>query len=161
MLLNRNTVSDHNDVSPRVALRQLHVQGVHDLYRNQPVHEQHIPVHHERRSVHSSLSPDRGSSTANPFRIASGVCRRLDRLRSRDDPDLHVHDADSHRQRSVVQHHVARTRLKQGPDLVHAVLVRARLRHAAHSDLRVLLPRHPQAEDRRTEEQVQGEEALA
>lgn len=45
---NRYTVPRHNDEPTQLDIREDNVQSVHDHNKYQSVHQQHIPVHHER-----------------------------------------------------------------------------------------------------------------
>jgi len=138
----RYTVPDRHHVHGVLAVRQRHVQGVHDHHQRQPVHQQHIPDDHERRPVHSHMPSDIVVQGAHSVRVQDRVGDRVDVQHHTDDTGNHVRQHDGQGQRQELQHHMAGERAVQRADSVHALLVRARVRHSAHAHIRLLHTGH-------------------
>lgn len=137
-----HTVPDRHHVHGVLAVRQRHVQGVHDHDQRQPVHQQHIPDDHERRPVHSHMPSDIVVQGAHRIRVQNRLGHRMDVQHHTHDTGHHVRQHHGQGQRHELQHHMARERPVQRADGVHALLVRPRIRYTANAHIRLLHTGH-------------------
>lgn len=155
-------------------LRRDDVSHLPGADQHQPVHQQHLPLRDERRPIHRRLPSDFVAQMAHSDDIQDRVRDGVDVQRDPHDTDPQKRapsaQAGNERQKQLrnrlagEQYVNQRHRQRRGQRLsldLHHVHVRLQLRRAVVSDPHLLLPGHPEAEDRRTAEQVQGEEAIA
>lgn len=156
---NRYTVPRHNDESTQLDIREDNVQGLHDHNKYQPVHQQHIPLHHERGSLHRRLPSDLLAENSDAVHFEGGLADGLGDQRSLHDTYISVRERYGIRERDQLQHILAQR--SRRPHHLHLVHVHLRLRHPLDPHTDLLLPRDQETADGGAEEQVEGEETIS
>lgn len=160
VLPHRHTLPRDNHEQGLMDIRYNNVQGFHDSNQHQSIHQQYIPLHNERRSVHSSLSSDQLAETSNDLHLPAGLLHRLGIERPLHDSGVSLRKHDDQPSRCAELQYLLAQRPRRS-DHLYALHLRSGFCHSPCFHLELLLPRHQEAANSWPEEQVQGQEALA
>lgn len=159
-----HTLPSHDHEPQRLGLRQGHVQDLHGLHQRYPVHQQHIPTYHERRSLHRRLSPHIIAQNADTLYIQGHIAHRVADQRGFHDTHIPLRWYPGDGKGGHLHDTVARDRRRQGhqqgSNLLHDLQFRTGLRHTPGADSHILRPGYKETQNGGSKEQVQGEETI-